>query len=169
MLTCPFCRAEVPDDSRFCDQCGKEFMFCPDCGKPKRGTMCAACGAALIKAEAFFDSSAKSAPQPSESILPPGPAGPAKAGSLLSGEGIVLQLKEGDFGRRGGIWPALSAFPYVSGLHGHIGRQGEFWTITDLGSTNGTKVNGKPLTKGAACPFKAGDTIEIATSRFIVK
>ena len=142
MLTCPFCRAEVPDDSRFCDQCGKEFLFCPECGKPRRGTMCAACGAALVK---------------------------AAAGLALVGEGLSLPLKEGDFGRRGGIWPDLSVFQYVSGIHGHIGLEGASWTITDLGSTNGTMVNGKPLTRNVPCPVKAGDTVVIATSTFVVK
>lgn len=169
MLMCPFCRAEVPDDSRFCDQCGKEFMFCPDCGKPKKGTMCAACGADLIKAEAFFGRTSKPAPEASASILQPDTPSQASSGSCLSGEGIVLQLMEGDFGRRGGIWPVFSSYQYISGLHGHIGRQGDLWTITDLGSTNGTKVNGKPLAKGVPCPIKAGDTIVIATSKFIVK
>lgn len=145
MLTCPFCRAEVPDDSRFCDQCGKEFFFCPECGKPRRGTMCAACGAELVKAGS------------SEIML------------TLFGEGLSLTLKEGDFGRRGGIWPDLSTFQYISGTHGHIGRQGDLWTITDLGSTNGTTVNGKPLTRNVPCTIKVGDTIGIATSTFIVK
>lgn len=170
MLMCPFCRAEVPDDSRFCDQCGKEFMFCPECGRPKRGTMCAACGVDLIKADVFFGAASKPAvPPPPTVTIAPAPVISAPAGTSLVGEGLTLPLTEGDFGRRGGIWPAFSAFPYISGLHGHIGRQGASWTITDLGSTNGTKVNGKSLARGVACPFKAGDTIEIATSKFVVK
>ena len=152
MLMCPFCRAEVPDDSRFCDQCGKEFMFCPECGKPKKGTMCAACGVPLVKSPAAA-----------------GAVSPVPAGLSLVGENLKLPLTEGDFGRRGGIWPDFSAFQYISGTHGHIGHEGGIWTITDLGSTNGTKVNGKPLAKGEACPIKAGDTIVIATSKFIVK
>lgn len=152
MLTCPFCRAEVPDDSRFCDQCGKEFKFCPECGKPKRGTVCPACGAELVPGAVFF-----------------GAGTSAAAACSLEGEGLSLTLTEGDFGRRGGIWPAFSAFQYISGLHGHIGRQGASWTITDLGSTNGTRVNGRTLAKGEACPIKAGDAVEIATSKFVVK
>lgn len=149
MTVCPFCRAEVPDDSHFCDQCGKEFMFCPECGKPKRGTMCAACGAELVKAEAFFAW--------------------ASGRLSLSGEGLSLPVCEGEFGRRGGIWPALSSFQYVSGIHGRIARDGQSWTITDLGSTNGTTVNGRQLQKDVPCPFKQGDVIEIATSTFTVK
>ena len=152
MLICPFCRAEVPDDSHFCDQCGKEFLFCPECGKPKRGTMCAACGSALIKAVDFFAD-----------------AGKDNRGAVLSGEGLTLRLTEGDFGRRCGIWPEFADFQYISGTHGHIGRQGSSWTITDLGSTNGTKVNGKPLHKDVPVRINPGDVVEIATSKFTVK
>ncbi|MCQ2180262.1 MAG: FHA domain-containing protein [Bacteroidales bacterium] len=161
MLTCPFCRAEVSDDSRFCDQCGKEFFFCPECGKPRRGTMCAVCGAGLVKAEAFFGGADRSGS--------PAAAVSSEIMLALSGEGLSLALREGDFGRRGGIWPDLSTFQYISGTHGHIGRQGDLWTITDLGSTNGTTVNGKPLTRNVPCPIKAGDNIGIATSNFVVK
>lgn len=152
MLICPFCRAEVPDDSHFCDQCGKEFLFCPECGKPKRGTMCAACGSELIKAGDFFAD-----------------AGKDDCGGVLSGEGLTLRLTEGDFGRRCGIWPEFADFPYISGIHGHIGRQDSSWTITDLGSTNGTKVNGKPLRKDEPVRINPGDVVEIATSKFTVK
>lgn len=155
MLMCPFCRAQVPDDSCFCDQCGKEFKFCPECGKPKTGTICAACGVPLVKS---LDAAAPEGTGPS-----------ATAGLSLCGEGLSLTLVEGDFGRRGGIWPDLSAFQYISGIHGRIGRQGPLWTITDLGSTNGTKVNGKTLCKDIPETLKSGDTVMIATSVFVVK
>ena len=161
MLTCPFCRAEVPDDSRFCDQCGKEFLFCLECGKPRRGTICAACGAGLVKAETFFGGADRTG-SPVEAVS-------SEIMLTLFGEGLSLPLKEGDFGRRGGIWPDLSAFQYISGIHGHIGRQGPLWTITDLGSTNGTKVNGKTLRKDIPETLKSGDTVIIATSVFVVK
>jgi hypothetical protein len=38
---------------------------------------------------------------------------------------------------------------------------GEGWTITDLGSTNGVKVNGRPI--GAAHPLKSGDRLDVGT------
>ena len=146
MMTCPFCRAEIPDDSYFCDQCGKELKFCPECGKPKRGTVCAACGVELISAGEHF-----------------------AVKLSLYGEGLCLPLKEGDFGRTCGIWPELGGSQYISGRHGHIGRDGGAWTITDLGSTNGTKVNGTPLRKDVPVALKVGDKVVIATSEFIVK
>lgn len=154
MMKCPFCRAEVPDDSYFCDQCGKEFKFCPECGKPKTGTMCAACGVPLVSAKEHFAAASDGA-----AVCAP---------LSLVGEGLTLELTEGDFGRTGGIWPAFSAFPYISGRHGHIGRQGSSWTIVDFGSTNGTILNGKRLGQDAPAVLKAGDKVIIATSEFVV-
>ena len=151
MMTCPFCRAEIPDDSHFCDQCGKALMFCPECRKPKRGTICAACGADLVDADTYFGG----AGQP--------------AGLALVGEGLSLPLMEGDFGRREGIWPDLGGFQYVSGRHGHIGRHGAQWTIVDYGSTNGTIVNGRDLVKDVPVALEVGDAVEIATYKFVVK
>ena len=150
MMNCPFCRTAIPDDSHYCDTCGKELMFCPECGKPRRGTMCAACGADLVKADAFFEAS-------------------SACGLSLCGEGLNLPLAEGEFGRSLGIWPQLGSFKYVSGRHGRIARCRDEWTLTDLGSTNGTVVNGMKLDKGVPHPVKRGDTVEIATYKFTVK
>ena len=149
MMKCPFCRAEIPDDSSWCDQCGKPLMFCPECGRPKRGTMCAACGVPLVTAEEHFSGSVETL--------------------SLCGEGLTLPLKEGEFGRAGGIWPELGGFRYISSRHGRISRTAEGWTVTDLGSTNGTFVGGVPLAENAPCPLHKGDIIEIATSKFTVK
>ena len=38
MIQCPECRKMIPDDSAYCDQCGKELKWCPQCKRPKRGT-----------------------------------------------------------------------------------------------------------------------------------
>ena len=48
MIQCPECRQMIPDDSAFCDQCGKELKWCPECGRPKRGTECPVCGSDLV-------------------------------------------------------------------------------------------------------------------------
>lgn len=29
-MKCPFCKAMIDDDSRYCDQCGKELHFAPN-------------------------------------------------------------------------------------------------------------------------------------------
>ena len=48
MIQCPECRNMIPDDSAFCDQCGKELKWCPECKRPKRGMECPVCGSDLV-------------------------------------------------------------------------------------------------------------------------
>jgi serine/threonine protein kinase len=50
---------------------------------------------------------------------------------------------------------------YASRAHAHVDRQGYAITITDLGSANGTKVNGKRLTPHTVITLTLGDKIEI--------
>ena len=54
MIQCPDCRSQIPDDSAFCDQCGKELNGCPECRRPKRGTECPFCGSDLIPGRKYF-------------------------------------------------------------------------------------------------------------------
>ena len=44
MIQCPECREMLPEDSAFCDKCGKELKWCPKCRRPKRGMECPVCG-----------------------------------------------------------------------------------------------------------------------------
>ena len=181
MIQCPDCRQMIPDDSAFCDQCGKELKWCPECGRPKRGTECPVCGSDLIPGRKYLSGNyAKPAVGPSA-----GPsAGPAASGSpssvisseaaggveksptALVGNGWRLPLREGPFGRRGGIWPELSSCIYVSGSHGNIVKAGSDWVIEDVGSTNGTFVNGARIQRQA---LGIGDRVTIATLDFTVE
>ena len=47
---------------------------------------------------------------------------------------------------------------FVSAEHARLSWNGRGWVIEDLGSTNGTRVNGKSIRRAAA--VKAGDTLE---------
>ena len=153
MIQCPDCRQMIPDDSAFCDQCGKELKWCPECGRPKRGTECPVCGSDLIPGRKYLAS--------------PVTPGPDRVSPVaLVGNGWRLTLQEGPFGRRGGIWPELSSCPYVSGSHGNIVKSGADWVIEDSGSTNGTYVNGARIQRQA---LKKGDRVRIATLDFTVE
>ena len=140
MIQCPDCRQMIPDDSAFCDQCGKELKWCPECRRPKRGTECPVCGSDLIPGRKYLASPVTPGPDrvsPDHSVTPgPSPV-ISKSPSALVGNGWRLTLQEGPFGRRGGIWPELSSCPYVSGNHGKIVKSGADWVIEDSGSTNG--------------------------------
>lgn len=177
MIQCPECRSMIPDDSAFCDQCGKELKWCPECGRPKRGAECPVCGSDLVPgrkwlagasaaegagentgANPVYDSAASRQGE----VLPPA--------SALVGNGWRMTLQPGQFGRGGGIWPELGSCPYVSGLHGQISEgPGGCWNITDVGSTNGTFVDGIRLQSGVATPLKKGSKVRIATLDFIVE
>ena len=153
MIQCPDCRQMIPDDSAFCDQCGKELKWCPECRRPKRGTECPVCGSDLIPGRKYLAS--------------PVTPGPDRVSPVaLVGNGWRLTLQEGPFGRRGGIWPELSSCPYVSGNHGKIVKSGADWVIEDSGSTNGTYVNGARIQRQA---LKKGDRVRIATLDFTVE
>jgi len=192
MTQCPYCRQAIPDDSAFCDQCGKELMWCPECKRPKRGTECPVCGNDLVPGHLWINKGTEEAsPSAKNNADAPGcmPTGPASSGqgdvsskpsvipseakespaARLVGNGWRLVLKEGAFGRRGGIWPELGTCQYVSGSHGIIGKAGDGWTITDSGSTNGTYVNGQKLSAGAAVTLKKGDKVRIANLEFTVE
>ena len=55
----------------------------------------------------------------------------------------------------------------VSRFHLRIDDEGENYTVTDLNSTNGTRVNGKALDANETSLIKAGDEIYIADVGFI--
>jgi pSer/pThr/pTyr-binding forkhead associated (FHA) protein len=51
----------------------------------------------------------------------------------------------------------------VSRRHASLRRRGDVWVIQDLGSTNGTLLNGRPVVSSPVLP---GDEIELGEVRF---
>ncbi len=56
---------------------------------------------------------------------------------------------------------------YVSRAHARLDRSETGYALMDLRSTNGTKLNGKPVEPYTATPLNAGDQIEIGETRLI--
>ena len=54
-----------------------------------------------------------------------------------------------------------------SRYHARVTSDGTTHTVTDLGSSNGTQVNGSPLQKGAPLPLGDGDYITIGSTRLV--
>ena len=52
----------------------------------------------------------------------------------------------------------------VSRRHAELVLTGGIWSVRDLGSTNGTFVNGQPV---AEAPLADGDVIEVGTTRLV--
>ena len=53
----------------------------------------------------------------------------------------------------------------VSRKHAEVRPSGGSWTVRDLGSTNGVKVNGRRIDPARPQSLKAGDVIELGTAR----
>lgn len=168
MIQCPECRSMIPDDSVFCDQCGKELKWCPECKKPKRGTECPLCGSDLVPGRKYFSAASGDVAAAPESKHQPTAAAAVRPAALV-GNGWRLMLQQGEFGRAGGIWPELASCPYVSGRHGIITDTPPVWKISDRGSTNGTFLNGIKLNPNQQYDLKKGDRVRIATLDFTVE
>jgi len=56
---------------------------------------------------------------------------------------------------------------FVSTHHARIAPQNGAWVLEDLGSTNGTLVNGEPL--DTPYPLKPGDRVTVGDTEFIVQ
>jgi predicted component of type VI protein secretion system len=198
----------LPDDSAFCDQCGTELMWCPDCKRPKpnRTRECPVCGNDLVPGRKYLNGimaqpqpapqqPQQSRPSTAGAFTPPqnqfntnaqyivqqplendvlqstaisgasAPAGPTK----IIGNGWVLPLREGQFGRTSGIYPEFATCKYISGKHGTFSKTAAGWMVVDSGSTNGTFINGMRLTPGVGAPIRLGDVLTIATIDFKVQ
>jgi adenylate cyclase len=57
-------------------------------------------------------------------------------------------------------------FPNISGVHCELTFRDGYWSIKDLNSTNGVKVNGMRV---QARPLKPGDEVAIAKRRFTIQ
>ncbi len=101
--------------------------------------------------------SAQSPDAPPEEPHAPAPAGRALLVGggrrrMLSGERMVLgRSREADI---------VLDDPNISRRHAELRRQNGDWTIADLGSTNGVKVNGKRVDRAQLAP---GDEILLGT------
>ena len=92
--------------------------------------------------------------------------------SLVSrdGEGdIVLSYYPFIIGKQEGLCDYVLDKSTVSRLHVRIDETEEGYRVTDLNSTNGTFVNGRPLDANGTALIQPGDEIGVADLRFQLK
>jgi pSer/pThr/pTyr-binding forkhead associated (FHA) protein len=92
-------------------------------------------------------------------------AAPASFGELLplgGGDPIPLLKPFLEVGRRESN-DIILRFPNVSGRHCELCVEGGYWFVQDLGSSNGTKVNGTRVSKQRLDP---GDKLSVARHHF---
>lgn len=164
-MKCQNCKSSIDNDSWFCDQCGTKIYLCPECrtlGKGE-GKRCGMCGSKLVSAEELADATNNASQRPQQPQQSQQPQKPAVATKLVCRqENIIIDLQNGAvLGRLEGPYQAmLSRLEYVSARHAQLWTEGDHWIISDLGSRNGTAVNGQwcynPL------PFRVGDIVRLA-------
>lgn len=104
---------------------------------------------------------------------PPPPRQPqAKPGHLVC-QNPSIRLGIGDgaiIGRRGSYAQAFAGQGYVSGNHARLqyNASGQF-EVVDLGSTNGTSVNGQQLAPNMPRVVNVGDIVKFANLEFAVQ
>ena len=89
----------------------------------------------------------------------------AKLIPVEGGRPIVLTRDVTVVGRKRGVCDVYLQRPSVSKLHCLIVKTDGLLFIRDLGSTNGTKVNGQRVVRGALLP---GDELAFAEAKFRV-
>ncbi len=119
-------------------------------------------GAAPSSAEAtgMYAASAGLAPEPFDGVDPR--LRVEQVAGLRSGD--EYDLLEGATLGRGDAVDIRIEDPYASSRHARIVRQGDLLVLEDMGSTNGTYLNGEPL-RGPQ-PLHPGDRIAIGDNEF---
>ena len=187
MSKCYKCGADIDSDSLFCDQCGAEQYVCPKChiigkGPNKR---CGMCGSPLVPAtgqQGNNSTQQQGAAQPFVGAAQQQGAAQPFAGAaqqqgatqqqeatrmasylVCQAEQVSIPLMNGAvIGRTAGDYAnLLGKCIYISGMHTRLTQNGSVWHITDLGSRNGTKVNGVACQPNVPMAFKTGDTIKL--------
>lgn len=92
--------------------------------------------------------------------------GAAGVPKLRGEDGTTFEIEEGasTVGREEGLKVALVGQSSVSRRHAEFERSGQTVTVRDLGSTNGTFVNGVQIHDGVE--LKPGDTVQFGSVRF---
>ena len=128
MIQCPECRKMIPDDSAYCDQCGKELKWCPQCKRPKRGTECPLCGSVLVPGRQYLGGGA------GVSGGSGGAAGGLGSSGGSSGGGAASGGASGGFGGSGGASRGGAASGGASGGLGGASRGGSGGSVVSGGS-----------------------------------
>ena len=93
-------------------------------------------------------------------LLPSPGAGGGRGPSEERAIELPDDTREIRIGRRADLELPLP-YPALSNLHARLVRAADGWRVEDLGSTNGTRVDGRPLVSGAGRPIAAGAQISL--------
>ena len=128
MIQCPECRSMIPDDSAFCDQCGKELKWCPECKKPKRGTECPVCGSDLVPGRKYL-AAAQSQSSSGEAAAPDPVRGSAAHPSQPGGWAPPSNGAEGGTPLGGSTFPDNGPQLTTAAVAGPVALVGNGWRL----------------------------------------
>lgn len=144
MIKCPACGFENQDDSAYCEDCGEKLFMASDPVVPS------VIGDDDLSSEVM---------------------------ATVSIENMVFPLGRtyNSMGRRSpadGVYPDvdLTDFDhdsYISRRHAQIIKDGNSYYFEDLGSSNGSYLNGEFITKGARQLLKNGDLLKLGKTELV--
>jgi len=175
--------------------CGEEVKLCPSCHKTGKGKVCTSCGTHIVAAKAQTGGNQQATPKtyqpapplitgivqeypsaaPKETYrLPDTASAPIEIPELrLLNKNINADIAIQNntvIGRTTGNYVSIfSTYTQVSGKHcrfSYDSRMG--WCVTDLGSTNGTKLNNSTVTPNVSQPLRDQMYLKIANIEFFV-
>lgn len=176
-MQCATCSESIDDDSLFCDMCGAELTLCPSCGVPIGGKWCTRCGAQGVVASR----NDLRTPSPPVSTVPQSGT-PQVAATIVNRTnrptlrlrnrtlGLELDIADGAvLGRSAAHAAAFASFADISGKHCSFRYDGKSgWSVSDVGSTNGTRYNGSHLAVNSTQHLEDGALLQMASLEFLV-
>lgn len=93
------------------------------------------------------------------------------AARLVTNEGKEYTLKSTStvFGRKPASDVVLTGDAFISGTHAKVVYENGGYKVIDLGSTNGTKVNGQKLTPNVPVALADGDAVQLGQTNFLFR
>ena len=168
MPFCTECGHQNPDDARFCSQCGKRLADVAQAAAasaedPSETTATITFGAPAKDGESREERSLNDADASAVDALPPGSAllvvqrGPSAGSRFLLDTDVVAA----------GRHPESEIFlddVTVSRRHAEFRRTGDGYTVSDVGSLNGTYVNRDRIDEVV---LQGGDEVQIGKYRLV--
>jgi len=111
------------------------------------------------------EESAEETPEVEEAVVAPEPVAKLVSVDGTTGE-FAIVAGENTVGRRGDNRITILGDPYVSGSHAVIIAAEDGLRVTDLGSTNGTLVNGDKLAPDQPVDLHSGDEVVFGQTKF---
>ena len=173
-MFCTACGSENPPGSRFCGHCGAELSS--GATRPGGGTGAGTTGADMTRAINVVDPSTATGSGDGDTDSFSTDVHQGAVDALTPGSALLVVKRGPNAGSRflldqdvttAGRHPDSDIFlddVTVSRRHAEFRREGNGYTVHDVGSLNGTYVNREPID---AAPLSGGDEVQIGKFRLV--